>query len=326
MAGVRVASRPHRVGVLVFPGVTLLDVAGPGEVFTEANRCGADYRITLISPDGAPVRSSTGLRFEVDRAAGETRKLDTLVVPGSEELAAAALPPELVGAVTGLAARTPRIASVCTGAFLLAAAGLLDGRRATTHWRHATTLRRRHPGIEVESDALFVTDGPIMTSAGISAGIDLSLHLVEQDHGPALARDVARALVVFLQRPGGQSQFSVPIRMPAPKDSTLRTLLDTIHTDPTRDYTVPVLAALANTSPRQLTRLFRRELDTTPARYLEQVRLEQAQILLDQGHSVTATAERSGFGSDDTLRRAFQQHLGIAPSTYQHRFTATTEP
>lgn len=321
----RAASRPHMVGVLVFPGVTLLDVAGPSEVFTEANRCGADYRLTLISPGGAPVRSSTGLRFDVDRAAEETRKLDTLVVPGSEELVSAALPPELVRAVTGSAERTPRIASVCTGAFLLAAAGLLDGRRATTHWRHAATLRRRHPDIEVEPDALFVTDGPIITSAGISAGIDLTLHLVEQDHGPALARDVARSLVVFLQRPGGQSQFSVPIRTPAPKDHTLRTLLDTIHTDPTRDYTVPVLAALANTSPRQLTRLFRRELDTTPARYLEQVRLEQAQILLDQGHSVTTTAARSGFGSDDTLRRAFQQHLGIAPSTYQHRFTATTE-
>lgn len=318
-------THPHVVGILVFPGVTLLDVAGPSEVFTEANRCGANYRLTLISPDGAPVRSSTGLRFDVDHAAENVRKLDTLMVPGSEEVVSAALPPELVCAVTRLAERTPRIASVCTGAFLLAAAGLLDGRRATTHWRHAATLQRRHPDIEVDPDALFVTDGPIMTSAGISAGIDLTLHLVEQDHGPALARDVARSLVVFLQRPGGQSQFSVPIRTPAPKDNTLRALLDTIHTDPTRDYTVPVLAALANTSPRQLTRLFRRELDTTPARYLERVRLEQAQILLDQGHSVTTTAARSGFGSDDTLRRAFQQHLGIAPSTYQHRFTATTE-
>ncbi|MFC9433818.1 GlxA family transcriptional regulator [Nocardia sp. NPDC057030] len=318
-------SRPHTVGVLVFAGVTLLDVAGPSEVFTEANRCGADYRITLISADGAPVRSSTGLRFDVDRAAAATRTLDTLLVPGSEELVSAALPAELVGAATGLADRAPRIASVCTGAFLLAAAGLLDGRRTTTHWRHAATLRRRHPGIEVDRDALFVTDGPIITSAGISAGIDLALHLVEQDHGPAIARDVARALVVFLQRPGGQSQFSVPIRTQAPKDSTLRALLDTIHTDPTREYTVPVLAALANTSPRQLTRLFRRELDTTPARYLEQVRLEQAQILLDQGHSVTTTAVRSGFGSDDTLRRAFQQHLGVAPSTYRHRFTTTAE-
>ncbi|MFB8278527.1 GlxA family transcriptional regulator [Nocardia colli] len=318
-------TRPHVVGILVFPGVTLLDVAGPSEVFTEANRCGANYRLTLISPDGAPVRSSTGLRFDVDRAAEGTGRLDTLMVPGSEDVVSAPLPPELVCAVTGSAGRTPRIASVCTGAFLLAAAGLLDGRRATTHWRHAATLQRRHPDIEVVPDALFVTDGPIMTSAGISAGIDLTLHLVEQDHGPALARDVARSLVVFLQRPGGQSQFSVPIRTPAPKDTTLRTLLDTIHTDPTRDYTVPVLAALANTSPRQLTRLFRRELDTTPARYLERVRLEQAQILLDQGHSVTTTAARSGFGSDDTLRRAFQQHLGIAPSTYQHRFTATTE-
>ncbi|MFD6162500.1 GlxA family transcriptional regulator [Nocardia sp. NPDC060256] len=318
-------SRPHAVGVLVFPGVTLLDVAGPSEVCTEANRLGADYRITLISPDGAPVRSSTGLRFDVDRAAGDIRRLDTLVVPGSEELVAAPVPTELVCAVTRLAERTQRIASVCTGAFALAAAGLLDGRRATTHWRHATALQRRNPGIQVEPDAIFITDGPIMTSAGITAGIDLTLHLVEQDHGPALARDVARALVVFLQRPGGQSQFSVPIRTPAPHDNTLRALLDTIHTDPTRDYTVPVLAALANTSPRQLTRLFRRELGTTPARYLEQVRLEQAQMLLDQGHSVTTTAVRSGFGSDDTLRRAFHQHLGIAPSTYQHRFT-TTEP
>ncbi|MFI6040223.1 GlxA family transcriptional regulator [Nocardia sp. NPDC051321] len=317
--------RPHVVGVLVFPGVTLLDVAGPSEVFTEANRCGANYRITLISPDGAPVRSSTGLRFDVDHAAEDLRELDTLVVPGSEELVSAPLPDELVCSVTRLTERAPRVASVCTGAFALAAAGLLDGRRATTHWRHAATLQRRNPGVEVDPDAIFVTDGPIMTAAGISAGIDLTLHLVEQDHGPALARDVARSLVVFLQRPGGQSQFSVPIRTPAPRDNTLRTLLDTMHADPTRAYTVPVLAGLANTSPRQLTRLFRRELGTTPARYLERVRLEQAQMLLDQGHSVTTTAARSGFGSDDTLRRAFQHHLGIPPSTYQHRFTATTE-
>jgi transcriptional regulator GlxA family with amidase domain len=300
----------------------LLDVAGPTEAFTEANRYGASYSTVLVSVDGGPVRSSTGLRFSADSAAGDAGELDTLLVPGAEVLAEQAADPALTAATAGLAARAGRVASVCTGAFLLAEAGLLDGRRATTHWRHAAALQRRHPRVRVEPDAIFVADGPVVTSAGITAGIDLTLALIEHDHGAALARDVARSLVVFLQRPGGQSQFSVPARTPRPDSDLLRRVIDSIAADPAGSHTVPELAAAAGTSTRHLTRLFRGQLGTTPARYVEQVRLEHARMLLDSGYSVTSAARHSGFGSDENLRRAFRHYLNVAPTAYQHRFAA----
>jgi transcriptional regulator GlxA family with amidase domain len=292
--------KPHRVGLLAFPGVTLLDLAGPAEVFSEANRFGARYELVTYTHDGREVRSSTGIRLAADAAVADAGRLDTVLLPGSEALATAG-----------------------TGAFLLAATGLLDGRRATTHWRHGATLARRHPGIDVELDAIFVTDGPIATSAGVTAGIDLSLALVEHDHGAALTRDVARSLVVFLQRPGGQSQFSVPSRTPRPRHRPLRELLEAIAADPAGSYSVPELAAAAGTSTRHLTRLFQRELGTTPARHVERVRLEAAQMLLEAGESVTSAALRCGFGTDETLRRAFVHHLGVPPATYRSRFGNT---
>jgi len=313
----------HRVGVLVFPGVMLLDVAGPTEAFTEANRYGARYSVLLVSPDGGPVRSSTGMSFVADRAAAEAGPLDTLLVPGADALATAPVDDRLTSAVGLLAAGAGRVASVCTGAFALAAAGLLDGRRATTHWRHAAALQRRYPRVRVEPDAIFVTDGPVVTSAGVTAGIDLTLALIERDRGAALARDVARSLVVFLQRPGGQSQFSVPARTPRPDNDLLRQVIDAIAADPAGDHTVPRLAEAAGTSARHLGRLFRGQLGTTPARYVEQVRLEHAQMLLDSGYSVTSAAQLSGFGSDENLRRTFKHYLGIPPTTYQRRFTTT---
>ncbi|MFI6761191.1 GlxA family transcriptional regulator [Micromonospora sp. NPDC050417] len=318
--------RPHRVGVLVFPGVTLLDVAGPAEVLTEANRYGAAYQVTLHSPDGEPVRSSTGLGLTVDGPVPAVTGLDTVLLPGAESLAVAGLDPALVAAATTMADSAQRVVSVCTGAFLLAATGLLDGRRATTHWRHAQTLARRHPKVDVEEDSLYVIDDKVATSAGVTAGIDLTLALVEADHGPTLSRDVARSLVVFLQRPGGQSQFSAPSRTPKPRHRPLRELLDTVAADPAGDYSVPELAAAAGVSPRHLTRLFQRELGTTPARHIERLRLEAAQTLLDAGHTVTSAAGRSGFGSDENLRRAFVQHLGIPPATYRRRFASTIRP
>lgn len=315
--------QPHRVGVLVFPGVTLLDVAGPTEAFTEANRYGARYSIILVSVDGGPVRSSTGLEFSADLAVAGAGDLETLLVPGSDAVAERPVDPPLAAATAQLAARAERVASVCTGAFVLAAAGLLDGRRATTHWRHAAALQRRYARVRVEPDAIFVADGPVVTSAGITAGIDLTLALIEHDHGAALARDVARSLVMFLQRPGGQSQFSVPARTPRPDSDLLRRVIDSITADPAGSHTVPELAAAAGTSTRHLGRLFRGQLGTTPARYVEQVRLERARMLLDSGYSVTSAAQHSGFGSDENLRRTFSHYLKIAPTAYQHRFTTT---
>ncbi|GAA5144618.1 GlxA family transcriptional regulator [Pseudonocardia eucalypti] len=314
---------PHRVGVLLFPGVTLLDVAGPAEVFSEANRYGADYRVITCSTDGRPVRSSTGIQLAADAPVSDVADLDTVVLPGSEDLATLPIEPDLVRAAGQLARGAGRVASICTGAFLLAATGRLDGRRATTHWRHGTALARRHPRVTVELDAIFVADGPIATSAGVTAGIDLALAMVERDHGPELTRDVAKSLVVFLQRPGGQSQFSAPSRTPRPRSQPLRALLDAVAADPAGRHSVPRLAAAAGMSPRHLTRLFRSELGVTPARYVERMRLEAAQLLLEAGHSVGSAAERSGFGSDESLRRAFVTHLGIPPAAYRRRFAST---
>ncbi|HEV2634385.1 MAG TPA: helix-turn-helix domain-containing protein [Actinocrinis sp.] len=310
--------------MLVFPGVTLLDVAGPAEVLSEANRYGARYEVVIYSVDGQPVRSASDIQIAADAAVADAAGLDTVLLPGSDALAGAGLDPALVEAASRLAGLAPRTASVCTGAFLLAATGRLEGRRATTHWRFADVLARRHSRVNVEPDALFVIDGPIATSAGITAGIDLLLALVEADHGPDLARDVARSLVVFMQRPGGQSQFSAPSRTPRPRRQPLRDLLDEIAADPAGDYSVPALAEAAGTSTRHLTRLFQQELGTTPAKHIERIRLEAAQTLLDAGHTVTSAAARSGFGSDESLRRAFAHHLGVAPTTYRQRFASTT--
>lgn len=310
----------HRVGILVFDGVKLLDVAGPSEVFSEASRFGADYELLLCSPDGCAVTSSTGMRLPVDTAARGAGRLCTAMVAGGDVFPARPVAPELARAAADLAGQARRVASICTGAFVLAAAGLLDGRRATTHWQHAGTLARAYPSIDVEPDAIFVEDGTVFSSAGVSAGIDLALALVERDHGPALARDVARSLVVFLQRPGGQSQFSPSLRAPLPRTAPLRTVCDAVTADPAGEYSLVRLAGIAAVSPRHLTRLFRDELRTTPAKYVELVRLNTAKDLLDAGDPVTDTAYRSGFGSAESMRRTFIQHLGVSPRAYQQRF------
>jgi transcriptional regulator GlxA family with amidase domain len=308
----------------VFDNVKLLDVAGPSEVFGEANREGAEYDVTVCSPAGTDTVTSTGVRLSIDTRADAVGPVDTAVVPGSDSFPASRPGADVLAAMMSLVGAAKRVASVCTGAFVLAEAGLLDGRRATTHWRHAATLARRFPAVEVLPDAIFVRDGQVFSSAGVSAGIDLSLALVEQDHGAELARAVARSLVVFMQRPGGQSQFSVPARTPRPAAEPLRLVLDRIAADPAADHSAPALAAAVGTSVRQLTRLFRRELDTTPARYVELVRFEAAQALLDAGHTVTSAASRSGLGSDETLRRVFLRQLGISPTDYRHRFAGVS--
>ncbi|HLH84560.1 MAG TPA: GlxA family transcriptional regulator [Trebonia sp.] len=312
--------RKRRVGILVFDGVKLLDVAGPSEVFAEAGRFGACYELILCSADGRDVASSTGMRISVDAAAADAGPLELALVAGGDALPGRPVSPELAGAAKCLAGRARRTASICTGTFIMAAAGLLDGRRATTHWQHAGLLARAYPAIEVEPDAIYVEDGQLLSSAGVSAGIDLALALVERDYGAGLARDVARSLVVFLQRPGGQSQFSPALRAALPRASPLRRLCDTVAARPAGDYSLARLAALANVSPRQLTRLFRSELQTTPARYVGDIRFDTAKNLLDAGHSVTDAALRSGFGSAETLRRVFVQRLGVSPRAYQQRF------
>ncbi|TDC54548.1 AraC family transcriptional regulator [Jiangella ureilytica] len=315
----------HDVTFLVFHGVKLLDVSGPAEVFTEANRHGAGYRVRYVSPGGTPVTTSVRAVLPVDGdalgpAGGGPDGAGTVVVAGGDRLVGAPIEAELRESARRLAAAAGRVASVCTGAFVLAAAGLLDGRRATTHWHHTDLLARAHPRVDVQPDAIYVADGAVYTSAGVSAGIDLALALVEADHGPEVARAVARALVVYMQRPGGQSQFSAPLRAPVPRQPALRAAVDAVAADPAAEHSLAALAAVANVSPRHLGRLFAAELRTSPARFVEQQRLEAAKSLLDAGHTVTEAARLSGFGSPETLRRGFTRRFGIAPSRYRQNF------
>jgi transcriptional regulator GlxA family with amidase domain len=315
------ASAPSRVVVIVvFDQVTLLDVAGAAEVFAEANRFGGDYHIKIASVDGREVATSIGTGLCVTDSISSIESADTVLVAGSDELPARAIDPALVAAVQSLAGRTRRLGSICTGSFILAQAGLLSGRRATTHWRNTRLLSRAFPDISVEPDALFVRDGDVSTSAGVSSGIDLALALVEQDYGTELVRDVARWLVVYLKRAGGQSQFSVLVEANPPPQSALRVVTDAIAANPGADHSVRSLAARASLSTRQLTRLFRSELGTTPAEYVELVRIDAARAALDAGRTVTDTAHLAGFGSTETLRRAFVGHLGVSPKAYRDRF------
>ncbi|MFD9815876.1 GlxA family transcriptional regulator [Streptomyces sp. NPDC059080] len=317
------AAGPSRVALVVFDGVTLLDVSGPSEVLHQAGRFGYPYELVLVSPGGGPVTTAAGPALTGTVTADAAGPVDTVLVAGGDRLAERPPDDALLAAVRTLAPGAARIASVCTGAFVLAALGLLDGRRATTHWRHAATLARRHPRVRVEPDALHLRDGRYVTSAGISAGIDLTLALVEDDHGADAARDIAREMVVFLHRPGGQSQFSTALDTPPARGGLLRPVLESVLADPAADHSLPALAATAAVSPRHLTRRFRAELGTTPARWVERVRLDRARQLLLDGHSVTAAARHSGLGTDESLRRAFARHLGTTPTHYRQRFAST---
>jgi transcriptional regulator GlxA family with amidase domain len=308
------------VVIVVFDGVTLLDVAGAGEVFVEANRFGADYQIKIASVDGSDVTTSIGTRLGVTDSISSIDAADTVLVAGSDDLPRQPIDPALVEAVRSVSARTRRMASICTGSFILAQAGLLRGRRATTHWHDARLFARAFRDITVEPDALFVRDGDVFTSAGVSSGIDLALALVEMDYGTTLVRDVARWLVVYLKRAGGQSQFSVLVEADPPPQSPLRAATEAVAADPGANHSVKTLAARASLSTRQLTRLFQSELGMSPARYVESVRIDCARGALESGRSVGETAGMAGFGSAETLRRVFVNHLGISPKAYRDRF------
>ncbi|WP_217562404.1 GlxA family transcriptional regulator [Streptomyces sp. GbtcB6] len=315
--------RKHSIGVLVFDGMKMLDLSGPAEVFSEANRFGADYRLTIVSVGGIAVTSSIGVQVPVDSDVDDAPSIDTLLVVGGDKLPQGTIDPDLSAAARYLASKAGRVASICTGAFILGAAGLLDGKRATTHWQHTALLAQTCPTARVEPDAIFVRDGTTFTSAGVTAGIDLALALVEEEHGADLTRSVARSLVVYMQRSGGQSQFSASLQGRAPRTPVLRLVQDAVQEDPTADHSLEALAARVRVSPRHLTRMFRAELDITPMKYVELIRFDMAKALLDSGHNATEAAMLSGFSSYESLRRAFARHLGVSPTTYQRRFTTT---
>ncbi|WP_187284444.1 GlxA family transcriptional regulator [Streptomyces sp. uw30] len=308
----------HDVVVVVGEGVVLLDLAGPVQVLSSAG----GYRVRLASLDGRAVRSDTGVVLSVDCALSDVvERVGTVVVPGPAPGLLGRFPSGLIAEIRRLGGAARRITSVCTGAFLLAEAGLLAGRQATTHWSMCVDLAARFPDVAVRPDAIFVRDGQVVTSAGVTAGIDLALALVEEDWGADVARSVARHLVVFLRRPGGQSQFSVWGDVPAPRSPALRTVLDTVAAEPGADHSLAGMAARAMVSERHLTRLFRRELGITPGQYVTRVRVEAARTLLESCDvGVEAVARRCGLGSDETMRRAFLQVLGTTPTAYRQRF------
>ncbi|MEU5667100.1 GlxA family transcriptional regulator [Streptomyces longwoodensis] len=312
---------PQRtVLVVLFDGVQSLDVTGPLEVFAGAERhTPGTYRIRTASLDGAPVRTSSGLTLVPDGPLAGARDPHTLLVPGGEGTRAP--DPELTAWLRARGPRARRLVSVCTGAILLAGAGLLDGRRVTTHWSYCAKLARDHPSVTVEPDPVYVRDGHVATSAGVTAGIDLALALVEEDLDRDTALTVARHLVVFLRRPGNQAQFSAQLAAQTARRDPLREVQRWITEHPADDLSVEALAARARLSPRHFARAFRDETGTTPGRYVDRVRLEHARRLLeDTADGVEEISRASGYGTPEAMRRAFVKALGAPPAEYRRRF------
>jgi transcriptional regulator GlxA family with amidase domain len=316
----------RRVVLLTFPGGQSLDVAGPLEVFMATERTSATQRYTteVVAPVAGPVRTSGGLILGAGAVLADvTGPVDTLVVAGGDAAGVAAVTGDaaLLADVRRVAAGSRRVASVCSGAFVLAAAGLLDGRRATTHWSACDRLAQRFPSITVERDPIFVRDGKYATSAGVTAGIDLALALVEEDHGHAVAMAVARQLVVFLKRPGGQSQFSAALAVQSGDRDGMTDVRAWVADHLDEDLSVPALARRAAMSPRHFARTFRATTGSTPARYVERTRVEAARRRLEESEDgVDAIASGCGFGTAETMRRAFLRALHVAPTDYRRRF------
>jgi transcriptional regulator GlxA family with amidase domain len=321
---------PRRIVVVSIPGAQTLDVVGPVEVFSAASRIagGAPYDVELVAPGADPFVTSSGLRLLPDRPISRCRgRIDTLIVGGGAGVAQAEHDEELIGLLRSAAGRSRRVASVCNGAFLLARAGLVDGRRVTTHWASCEELAARYPGATVESDPIFVRDNELWTSAGVTAGMDLALALVEDDLGREVSLEVARWLVLFVRRPGGQSQFSAQLQADLAERAPLRELQSWIAENIDSDLRVEALAERACMSPRNFARAFRREVGSTPGAYVESVRVEAARHALERGgEAIDQIARRCGFGTPETMRRAFHRRLGVGPAEYRDRFRSALEP
>ena len=320
----------RRVVILAYPGIQPLDVTGPAEVFSSAARFGPDaYKVEVVAATREPiVAPGGGYGIAPTGTIADCRgPIDTLMVAGGLGVDRAVKDPSLVHWVRETAKQSRRATSVCSGAFLLAAAGLLDGRRATTHWAASHTLAGFFPEVDVDPKPVFVRDGDVWTSAGVTAGIDLALALVEDDFGAEVAREIARWLVVYLQRPGGQAQFSSHLEgVPASREP-LRELQTWMADNLKDDLRVETLAARVAMSPRNFARAFHREIGLTPAAYVESLRVEAARQLLERGSEpVDNVAARVGFGTPETMRRAFARRVGVPPSEYRARFKETRTP
>jgi transcriptional regulator GlxA family with amidase domain len=327
--------KPRLIAIVAYPGVQSLDVTGPLEVFTGAQRLieaesrrDRGYRMLVLSRDGQELRTSSGLVVVPDASLRDAPEpIDTLIVAGGAGHVEAAEDAELVDWIAQASTRARRTASVCTGAFLLARAGLLDGRRATTHWASAHELQRLHPETQVDAEPIFVRDGQVWTSAGVTAGMDLALALVEDDLEGDAALTIARHLVLFLRRPGNQSQFSATLAAQHAEREPLREIQRAVLEDIAGDHSVEAMAARAHMSPRHFARAFRAETGVTPARHVELVRLEAARRRLeDTGEPIAAIAAGCGFGTAETMRRAFLRALHVGPAEYRRRFHSSAAP
>ncbi|WP_394699849.1 GlxA family transcriptional regulator [uncultured Pseudodesulfovibrio sp.] len=310
-----------------YPGMVALDVAGPLDVFQAADellarngRRADGYELRFAANEPGPIATSSGLCLLAEVYPG-LLDVDTLLVPGGLAAEKASRDAAHVLDVQASALRARRVASVCSGAFLLAAAGLLDERRATTHWAVADRLAELYPEVRLDADAIYVQDGPIATSAGVTAGIDLALAMVEDDYGPALAIEVARLLLLYRRRPGNQSQFSAALALQAKAGERFKPLIDWVEGHLDQNLTVDRLAEEAHMSSRTFARIFPSETGMSPGRFIEQMRIDRARELLESGaEGLDQIALESGFGREERLRRAFQRRLGISPAQYRAHF------
>jgi transcriptional regulator GlxA family with amidase domain len=325
-------AKPRLVALLAVENAQILDVAGPLEVFGYANRIliagglvrSPAYLLHILAERTGPLTTSSGLQIGATRAiGGKTEPIDTFLIAGGQGIWEARKSQRLVRSIRRRAESARRVASVCSGAFLLAATGLLNGRRATTHWSDCARLAREFPEIQVEPDRIFVHDGKFYSSGGVTAGMDLALHLVEQDWGRDIAVQVARQLVLFLRRPGGQSQFSPHLVAEEGRDP-IRKAQRYVLDHPDADLSVAALAGVAAMSPRNFARAFVADANMTPAKFVEQARIDAARLRLEQSDAtIDAIARRCGFGAPERMRRAFHRHLSIDPSNYRKTFSST---
>lgn len=311
--------------MMALPGVQLLEVSGPLDVFAEANKQAghAAYQLLVVATAPGPVRCSSGVQLMPDRIIDRDveEPIDTLLVAGCPNAAEAPADGAVIDWLKRHAPIARRFGSVCRGAFFLAAAGLLEGRRATTHWAEAERLAMQFPGVTVDEDAIQLSDGPLRTSAGVTAGLDLALSLVEEDLGHEVAMRVASQLVMFFKRPGGQMQFSRKGEAIPAGRAALQELQRWVVANPALDHSVTNLARRMDLSPRHFSRMFRSEVGVTPASWVEEARVSAARRLLEQGQEAPKqVAVHCGFADADTLRRAFRRHVGVTPAEYRKRF------
>lgn len=333
--GVADTSEQIEVTFVVYDGIQGLDLVGPWEVFHGANGVldslespGPRYRLALVSTDGRAIVTESGLsmatRPSLGLAGNPPERVHTVVIPGGFGARAASTDEQLLAVVRGFAAHAERIVTVCSGSFIAAAAGLADGKRVATHWARASALQRDFPDVVVDPEPIYCRDGRLWSSAGVTAGIDLALAIVEDDHSAEVAQVVARWLVMFLRRPGGQSQFATPVWTERAEQAPVREAQELIDTQPGADHRVGRLAARVGMSERHFMRCFTAEVGTSPGQYIAGVRVEAARRALESTtDTVDTIADRCGFGTAETMRRTFTRRLGVSPDQYRQRFRST---